>query len=114
MSEFLIGLGVVMAGSYALSQFDSSRATSMQQASCKAQGGTWGGAVGATTAAAPNPDICNLNGQAVNSAYTMWGATVDLGVPIVAGLLLTRSLPGALGVGIGAAAMFLLAVSSIH
>jgi len=114
MNDFIIALGVTAGGSFLLNHMDGLQATASQQASCKTQGGTWGGPVGQTTAAAPNPNICNINGQPVNSSYTMWGPVVDLGIPIVAAILLTRSLGGTLGAGVGAAAMFFLAISQIH
>lgn len=102
MNDFLIGLGVAIGGSFLTSNLDNANTTKQQQASCASLGGTW------------QVDSCVKSGQPIATAYTMYGPAIDLGIPLAAAILLTRSLPGGLGAAVGIAGMFLVGISGIH
>ena len=109
MNDLLIALLISGGGGFLMAQMDGANATAQQKASCSSQGGTWG---------TPNPGICN-GGQPVNpgapgSGATEWGAAIDLGVPFLAGALVTRSVGGVAGAVLGAAINFFIGVSQIH
>jgi hypothetical protein len=110
MNDFILSLAVTVGGIFMMDRMDENSANSQQQASCGALSGTWSSVIqeGATTG------TCTKAGQPIATAYTMWGAPVDFGVPMAAGILLTRSLPGLLGAVVGAIGMFLLGISEIH
>ena len=96
MDDLLIALLISGVGSFLMVRIDAANATAQQKASCSSQGGTWG---------TPNAGICNgPGGQPVNnSGYTEWGNAIDLGVPLLAGALVTRSVGGVAGAVLGAA-----------
>lgn len=106
MNDFLLALAVAAGGSLVMGQIDTAHATSQQQSSCSTEGGTWQVIGGAGQ--------CYKSGQPINTQYTEFGAVVDLGVPLVAAIALTRSGSGFLGALLGVAAVFVVAIGQIH
>ncbi len=104
MNDFLMAFAIAAGGAYAMQVADTRQALSSQQQSCASQGGTW------TSPAGP----CSKSGQPINTAYNQWGAVPDLGLPLAAALLFTRSGTGALGALAGTAVIFLIGISQIH
>jgi hypothetical protein len=82
VGDFLLALGITVGGGLVMSKMDNSRAYSMQQQSCAQQGGQYSTTNG----------TCYKGTQLLSPSYTMWGPTVDLGVPVAGALLATRSL----------------------
>jgi|HubBroStandDraft_5_1064220.scaffolds.fasta_scaffold778995_2 hypothetical protein len=102
MNDFLLALGITVLGGFVMGKMDSSRTLGMQQQSCTQQGGQW------------QSSGCIKGGQPINTQYTSWGPTVDLGLPVAAAVLATRSGGGLLGTVVGAGAVFFIAISEIH
>ena len=111
MNDFLIGMGIAGGGGFAMIQIDSAQALSSQQSSCTRQGGIWNPAATATEG-----EGCYLSGKPVevSTTYNQWGVVIDLGVPLAAAFLLTRSIPGAFGAATGVGLLFLIGASQIH
>ena len=109
MNDFLIGLGIAAGGGFAMSQIDSAQDLSSQQSSCTRQGGIWNPAAAATEGGG-----CYLSGKPVSPTYNQWGVVIDLGVPLAAAFLLTRSIPGAFGAATGVGLLVLIAALQIH
>ena len=108
MNEFFLGAAVSAGGAWVMNQIDTSQVLSQQQASCTSQGGTW------QTASSGTSGTCRKSGAAINTTYYEWGVVVDLGIPLLAAVLITRSGSGIFGALAGAAVVFLIGVSQIH
>lgn len=108
MNDFILALGISAGGTFLMQQLDASQAMASQKASCATQGDTW-------TASGSNTGQCyNSANQPVNTTYNQWGIVPDLGLPLLAAVIITRSGGGIAGALIGAAATFLIGVGSIH
>ena len=110
MNDFLIALAVAAGGGYAMSYMDQRQVLAAQGQSCATQGGSWV----ETTANGGTFGTCTKGGQPITTTYNQWGVVPDLGIPLIAALLLTRSLPGMFGAVLGVGALFLMGASGIH
>jgi len=102
MNDFLLALGITVAGSLILGKVESSQVAAEQQASCASEGGTW----------QASSEQCLQGSTPINTQYTMWNPLVTFGTPAIGGWLLTRSLAGGIGAAVGVVGVFLAAFSN--